>query len=204
MRLKKIKDYYSEKIKLYGPTSKGVDWNTIESQYLRFNRLTTILSRTDKSTILDYGCGYGALLDYLINEYPSDAFTYSGYDISSEMIKEAKKKFPSNAKKFKNTFDIKNRFDYVFASGIFNVKLDAENKDWEKYVLSEIEILFNASKKGISFNLLTSYSDIEFRSDKLYYADPSFYFNWCMKNLSKNVKLDHHYPLYEFTISIIK
>ena len=35
----KVIDYYDKKIKEYGPTSKGVDWNGEESQYLRFNIL---------------------------------------------------------------------------------------------------------------------------------------------------------------------
>jgi 2-polyprenyl-3-methyl-5-hydroxy-6-metoxy-1,4-benzoquinol methylase len=40
-------------------------------------------------SILDFGCGYGALIEYLKSKYIS--FSYTGYDISEEMINQAKK-----------------------------------------------------------------------------------------------------------------
>ncbi len=57
---------------------------------------------------------------------------------------------------------------------------------------------------GFAFNALTSYSDIEFRRDDLYYADPLFWFDYCKTNISKYVALLHDYPEYDFTIIVRK
>ena len=41
--IKDATDYYEEKLKKYGPISKGVDWNSKESQELRFKQLIKIV-----------------------------------------------------------------------------------------------------------------------------------------------------------------
>ena len=62
--------------------------------------------------------------------------------------------------------------------------------------------MFKYSKKGIAFNFLTKYVDWE--EDNLYYANPSYYFEFCKNKLSKKVSLVHDYDLYEFTIHVLK
>ena len=81
-----IEHYYSEKIKTYGPTPQGVDWNSEESQALRFDRLLQVMRSIDNASILDLGCGYGALAKML-----GPHVQYTGYDISDSMIEEARK-----------------------------------------------------------------------------------------------------------------
>ena len=60
-----VQQYYGEKIKAHGATAQGVDWNSPESQRLRFVQLLKLVDRSRCFTINDYGCGYGALADYL-------------------------------------------------------------------------------------------------------------------------------------------
>ena len=60
------------------------------------------------------------------------------------------------------------------------------------------------SNKGFAFNCLTSYSDRDKMRNDLYYADPSFLFDYCKKKYSKNVAILHDYDLYEFTVLIRK
>ena len=42
--LKSTNTYYTKKIEEFGRTSRGVDWNSTESQRLRFEQITKILS----------------------------------------------------------------------------------------------------------------------------------------------------------------
>src|SRR4051812_9276494 len=90
---KTVSDYYSDKLKKFGPTPRGVDWNSEQSQVLRFDQLTKLLPHdySGQSKILDYGCGYGALLDFLIRRYPK--VYYTGFDISEEMIATCRSTF---------------------------------------------------------------------------------------------------------------
>ncbi len=43
--------YYSDKLSKFGTTPKGVDWNSLESQQLRFEQLLKICSEEDRFSI---------------------------------------------------------------------------------------------------------------------------------------------------------
>ena len=88
---KQVGNYYAEKLNYFGKESPfGVDWNSIESQELRFKILSEIIEEKSDShfTILDYGCGTGDYLKYLSKRYNN--FEYTGYDLAEEMINAAK------------------------------------------------------------------------------------------------------------------
>lgn len=203
---KKVADYYTQKIKEFGASSCGVDWNSKESQFVRFEQLTKILPPSSNCpfSLLDYGCGYGALLDFLNERYTR--FHYVGIDISEAMINKAKELFAHlpHSSFYTEKTDVRQKFDYVIASGIFNVKLDTPTETWEKYVTDTLNEFYQLSTKGFAFNILTSYSDKEYRKDYLYYANPCFYFDYCKQLFSKNIALLHDYDLYEFTILVKK
>ncbi len=201
--LDSINIYYTKKIKEYGLTPKGVDWNSTESQKLRFEQLCKVIEPIEYFSILDFGCGYGALLNYLKENKRN--FHYKGFDISDEMISQAIK----NKNDFKNAVwetKLSNEeiFDYTIASGIFNVKLENNEPDWMSHVKNTLAEFNKHSRKGFSFNMLTSYSNKELMKDYLFYANPGYFFNYCKKNFSKYVALLHDYPLYEFTIIVKK
>ena len=50
--------------------------------------------------------------------------------------------------------------------------------------------------------MLTTYSDAEKMRPDLYYGDPTFFFDHCKRNYSRNVALLHDYELYDFTILV--
>lgn len=200
--IKKIDNYYTNKIKQYGITSQGVDWNSKESQFIRFEQLSKIINKKDDFSILDYGCGYGALIEFLNNKFFN--YIYQGYDISEEMISHAQKNFRSENITFTTKKSQLQPSDYTVASGIFNVKLDTSIPEWEKYIYDTIDELNTLSIRGFSFNMLTSYSDKDYMKDYLYYANPFDYFDYCKKNISRNIALLHDYNLYEFTILVRK
>ena len=76
---KNINSYYTKKIITHGTTPKGVDWNSEQSQILRFKQLSKIIKK-DNFTIADIGCGYGKYVEYLQNNFQN--FDYTGYDLS--------------------------------------------------------------------------------------------------------------------------
>ncbi len=201
--IQEIDKYYTQKLKEFGATAKGVDWNSDESQHLRFEKLLAVIGPPREFfSVLDYGCGFGSLYHEIENRFPD--FQYTGFDISSSMIREAKKTIHSRRADWISVLPENKKFDYVLASGIFNVRLDNTNETWLDYIHDVLHNINASSLKGFSFNSLSIYSDSEKRKDHLYYADPAFWFNYCKKNISDKVALLHNYPLYEFTILVNK
>lgn len=200
---KMVRDYYDNKLQTHGVSPKGVDWNSPESQILRFEQLLSRCDINKPFTINDYGCGYGALVEHL-NKKGCD-FKYRGFDISEDMVSHAKE-LHQNCKECDFITD-ESQFkvaDYTIASGIFNVKLSTPDDEWLAYILNTLENLTRISREGFSFNLLTKYSDQEYMRPDLYYADPLLLFDHCKQKYSRYVSLIHDYPLYEFTIFVKK
>jgi len=198
-----VREYYTQKVLSHGAIPLGVDWNSRQSQELRFEQLLKIVPFTEKFSLMDWGCGYGALYGYLKRK--KIAFSYQGYDLSGEMIRRARiayGKAPSTS--FKVGSPGGARADYALASGIFNVRLGTSNADWKGYLLAILQGMDRASRKGFSFNCLTKYSDKKRMRVDLYYADPLFVFDYCKRRFSRNVALLHDYGLYEFTILVRK
>ena len=201
--LENINHYYTDKIKIYGATPKGVDWNGEESQFVRFEQLSKIINK-DIFSINDIGCGYGKYFEFLQNRFLN--FNYYGFDLSQEMIKNAKSLYSNKGGGFMQVDNLKNieKADYSVASGIFSVKMEHNESEWLSYILATLEEMNEKSIKGFSFNMLTKYSEKEYMRDNLYYADPLFIFDYCKRNFSKQVALLHDYGLYEFTILVKK
>ena len=198
-----VERYYDEKLRKYGPTPRGVDWNSTESQVLRFEQLLMICDTTKEFSINDYGCGYGALFHYLREK--KCVFHYRGFDISAEMISQAK--ILSQGINGCEFFSDKSRLstaDYAIASGIFNVKLEASNEEWLDYLEATLDVLDQTSRHGFAFNCLTTYSDAKMMRDYLYYADPCTLFDLCKRRFSRHSALLRDYGLYEFTILVRK
>ena len=199
--LDQVDRYYSEKVKTHGMTPRGVDWNSLESQVLRFERLLQILDGGTAFSITDYGCGYGALVEHL--DRCGVPFEYRGFDISSEMVARAQERWAgrSDCEFFSDPARLEPT-DYTVASGIFNVRLETSDDAWRAYMLETIATMARVSTRGFAFNALTLYSDPEKRRPDLYYADPLFFFDHCKRTLSRFVTLLHDYPLYEFTLLV--
>ena len=199
----RVADYYSEKVRQHGETAQGVDWNSTESQKTRFDQLLAIVpSGATEYSVLDYGCGYGAIIDVLTER--GQPFRYVGYDVSEEMILRARRLHPGDQCEFTTDEQELGPSDYVVASGVLNVRLEVSKAQWKEYVLETLDDLHRLSLKGFAFNALTSYSDPDHMRDDLFYADPSWLFDHCKRTYSGQVALLHDYGLYEFTILVRK
>jgi len=197
-----VREYYDGKLREHGATARGVDWNSVDSQRLRFSQLVKVCESDLSFSINDYGCGYGALVDYLTET--GAAFRYHGFDVSDSMIAKARELHSSASVVFETDERLLQPADYTVASGIFNVRLKCGNGVWTEYVVATLDSINRISTRGFAFNLLTKYSDAKFRRADLYYADPLFFFDYCKTRYSRFVSLIHDYALYEFTVLVRK
>jgi len=196
-----VAQYYSAKLAAHGPTPRGVDWNSAESQELRFTKLLTVCDGDRDASILDYGCGYGALAARLRRDgYNGE---YVGYDLSREMVQAAAAMHPGLARcHFTADATTLRPAAYTLASGIFNVRLGATRDDWERYIGETLDRMASLSMNGFAFNMLTRYADADRMRSDLYYGDPGVWLTYCLDRFPRRVALLHDYGLYEFTVLV--
>jgi len=198
-----IRNHYSQQLEKHGATPEGVSWNSESAQITRFTQLSKVIRTDNEFSLIDYGCGYGALLDYLRAE--GCRFRYTGYDISQEMIDKANKLHQGAfACHFTTREDELEVADYCVESGIFNIRFGYSDESWLEYILTTLGKMDRLGQRGFAFNLLTRYTDADILRPELYYADPAFFFEYCKTSFSKNVALLHDYDLYDFTVIVRK
>jgi len=196
-----VAGYYSRALALHGTTHRGVDWTSRDAQELRFAMLLDGIDWSAKPTLLDYGCGWGALAGHL--DRLGVACRYVGYDVAPRMIDAARgvcgeradRRFASDPRELEPA-------DHVVASGVFNVKLDVAPDAWTRYVEDTIATLGAMSLQRLAFNMMPPASSPELARDDLHYADPGAVARHCRAALGGTVALREGYGLWEFTVVV--
>jgi hypothetical protein len=200
-----VRNLYSDNLAEHGIDSRSVGWPDPEAQLLRFRKLAHVIYADRPSgriTVNDWGCGYGAMFAFLDALPGVELDRYVGYDVSTEMLDAAREHVTDPRAEWAHGSEVTKDADYSFVSGTFNVRMEASDELWGEYVRSVLRTLHARSRRGFAFNLLTSY--VDWRKDDLFYADPGEYFSFCRQELSRYVTLLHDYPLYEWTIAVLR
>ena len=201
---KRLKDHYEKTFSQFGATSRGVDWGKDDDLLLRYGKMLSVVEqRSDASvSILDVGCGYGGLLEYALER--NIYLDYTGIDVAENMIDHAKSHHRTGVfylgDVLRHSFDRK--FDYVICNGILTQKLATSIKEMDQFSNVLIRRMFELCNFGIAFNLMSN--KVNFMADNLYYRSPVEMLSFCLDNLSSKVRIDHSYPLFEYTAYVYR
>lgn len=196
---KYLKDIYEESFKENGFSPKSVLW-TEEKQEIRFKELVSEFNLENKS-ILEFGCGFGDINKILKSKYK--CYEYLGIDLVESFIKAGNRVYNSPNIKLEcadflsKSFSTK--FDYVIASGIFNIKLKGINN--YDFIKASIEKGFNLCNEALAFNFLTE--RVNFKDDDFFYINPEKVLEIAYR-YSKRVILKNDYMPFDYTIIIYK
>lgn len=196
----RLHDHYRATFLAHGPTSQGVDWGPREeAARLRQDMMLAVAGGCQPGgTLLDVGCGYGALADR-IDELGLE-LDYTGIDVVGEMVAEGRRRHP-HRRFIQGDFlaaEGLGPFDYVVCNGILTQKLAATTLEMNAHARRLIAALFAACRRGCAFNVMTTH--VNYQADNLYYRNPAELLGWCMSELTQRIRLDHAYPLYEYTL----
>ncbi|MDH3742295.1 MAG: class I SAM-dependent methyltransferase [Hyphomicrobiales bacterium] len=195
--------YYSDRVQRFGDTPLGVDWTCVASQELRFVQLMKLCNFSTQFSLNDVGCGYGALVAYLIRRHPDADIDYLGIDLAQAMVRRAKRLWQAHPwTAFSTANDHYRPADYCVASGIFNVKQDQPGHSWERYIALTLDKMHAASRKGFAVNFMLGKSQPLDNSDNeaLYRTRPETWIRHCEKEYGASVTLVEGYGQQEFTL----
>jgi SAM-dependent methyltransferase len=164
--------------------------------------LNVMISPPSNATILDVGCGFAGLMSYINDKGLS--LSYTGIDIAENMLAHAMKTFPEHNFITGDilSHDIEEQYDYVVCNGILTQKLNTSQSDMNHYMEDLVSEMFKICNIGIAFNVMTD--RVNFRVDNLFYKSPEELFTYCLNNVTRHIKIDHAYPMYEYTMYLYK
>ena len=141
---------------IYFNTHKGesrsdmVAWESKGSQERNFNMTAKHIDNGD--SILDYGCGIGDFIEYLI-EHNIGISDYMGVDINENFIKISKETYPNhNFEKINDINQINGQFDVVCAIGVFTWYITKEE------FIETIHKLHSLCKKRLILTVLDGFT----------------------------------------------
>ena len=161
-------------------------WGSAEGQRTRFGALARAADYRGGS-VVDFGCGTGALLPYLATL--GHPFTYLGLDLDERLLKIARTTHSGG--EFRSVELDAVDFppaDYVFASGIFQFADPAEPHYYRTLVAS----LFSRCRIAVAVNFLSAMRDPAARDPEELYVTPAEAAGLA-SSLSGKWVLDHSY-----------
>ena len=207
-------DYYQGLLASHGENYLALDWNSPESQKLRFQVLKEILIYGKKAfniSLLDLGCGFGDLYGFLKSEgaLSRNHIKYTGYDIFLNFVEIARKKYPDARFELKDILEEEHLpyFDYIFCSGVFNIRT-ADVEGHLEFVKNMLQRMYDLASCGVSINFLSEgglpiSNPDDLNSGRYYYFKPDMILNFC-RSIDGRYILRHDYHPGDFTVYLLK
>ena len=197
---KRANRVYSKCLFADGETAEGVHWRDQESQQLRFDELIKIIEPNDELKLIDWGCGYGALFDYIKNKPWMTSAHYVGLDINENMIEACRRRIMNKHVEFSIANRPSTQCDYLLASGTWNFKMHESRAFWWSIVKTEIKNAWQYVDRGMAFNLLS----IAPKSQFLFWMDPETIERFVRREITENARIKPIWGLPDLSISMWK
>jgi SAM-dependent methyltransferase len=192
---KKIRAFYNNLLTQYGTKSaRTLDWHGKSNQLERYETLEIIGDLNNKS-VLDFGCGLGDFYGFLNKRHKG--VKYTGIDLVSELVAEAKKKYPAGNFRVKDIFQIKKSYDYVFASGSLSYSV----KGGREFYYNVIKKMYELCNIGVGFNMLDGHIYDSDETYQTYFAEEVLEF---CKTFADEVRIVTEYEEGDFTVLLGK
>jgi len=169
-------------------------------QQLRFLQLLRLFEKdAGPFSLADVGCGYGAFLSFLDARLPGACSEFIGIDWSPEMVRRARRLHRLRAgASFETPAQARRATDYCVASGIFNVKLDFPQHQWEEHIERTLAAMHVACVRGFAVNMMADWPGPE-SSSQLYRTTPERWIGTC-EAFGTRVEVLRRYGMREFTL----
>lgn len=199
-----LRRHYRELFAEHGDSPRSAQHFDVESQRARFGVLAGFAP--DLGSVVDLGCGLGHFYDFLKEHGFEDS--YLGLDFVPEFVECARQSHAGDARARFQAFDMRSdaypEADTFVMCGVFNNKMP----DNEEFLRQTLTRAFMACRKGVAFNLLSTY--VDYQDARLFYADPLKVFDFCQRTLTRRAVLRHDYlvredrPPYEYAVYLYK
>ena len=159
-----LAEYYNNRASKYKHSIKALQWQSEFNQYKRFEVIHSNII-TECKSLCDLGCGYGDFYHFL--QSINSSLSYTGIDISANMIVGAQRAYPNGKFQCTNieSLSAHHHFDVIIACGVFNLKMQ-EHHD---YLYSQIQQMILKAKKQVLFNVLLAKSNRHSKSKQFVY-----------------------------------
>ena len=191
---------YEKRLQEFGYSPATLGWGAQGRQEVRFSVLAAFALSMPDSSVLDVGCGFCDLHDFLTNRGWHGRYT--GIDIVPGLLEAARQRHPGldiRQLDITDTSEALEEYDFVISSGAFNAALPSgRNNDHAELALRRMH---QQSWQATCVDFLSTY--VDFQKPGAYHTDPA----WALaaaKRLTRRVLLRLDYMPYECAIFLFR
>ena len=187
---------YEKRLEEFGYSPATLGWGVHGRQEIRFSVLTEFARRLPDCSVLDVGCGFCDLYDFLTAHRWRGRYT--GIDIVPGLLDVARQRHPGLEVREMDITDgarSLGQHDFVIASGTFSAALPSGSN--AAHIEAALQAMYRSSRRGVSVDFLSTY--VDFQKAGAYHTDPCWAFAAARK-LTRRVLLRHDYMPYEFSL----
>jgi SAM-dependent methyltransferase len=191
---------YEERLARHGRRPEALGWSRPALQVRRFAALSDPIVAAPTASVLDIGCGFADLYDFLMSR--GWRGRYAGVELVPGLVAEARASHPTveiHALDFPQSSVSLGQFDFVVASGIFNGRLAYE--DHERYVEDTLAAMFAHCRIAACADFLSTFAN--YQKPENWHADPGVLLR-CGRKLSRRLQLRHDYLPFECALYIFR
>ncbi len=191
---------YEKRLQEFGYSPATLGWGRNGRQEVRFSVLAELALQQPQSSVLDVGCGFCDLYDFLKNR--GWRGHYTGVDIVPGLLEVARQRHPQlDIRQLDITDDSAplEEYDFVISSGAFNAALSSGTN--ESHIEFALRSMHRRSRRATCVDFLSSY--VDFQKPGAHHTDPS----WALaaaRRLTRRVHLRLDYMPYEFAIFLFR
>lgn len=182
----------------YSPESLG--WGKNGRQEVRFGVLAAQALAAPESSVLDVGCGFADLHDFLVER--GWRGRYTGIDIVPGLLEVARERHPDldlRAVDITGPEPLADRYDFAVASGIFNARLPSGGNS--EQIEGALERMLECARVTVAVDFMSTH--VDFQKPGAWHTDPAWALRTAVR-LSRRIALRHDYMPYEFALFIHK
>lgn len=206
---KTISKYYDDCFMRHGDTPLGFGWPNHADTVIRHDVMLDMMEnhrtsslRPSFPSLLDFGCGTGALLERVRSR--SMMVNYLGIDVNTAMIETARQKHPRDNFLCLDLIADPSavpEVDFVVANGVFTVRDALSEEHMRGFFHGAVTMLFSKCRKGLAFNVM-SRSMVDWEREDLFYQsfdEVATFVKGLNPPALPSFSFRNDYGLYEFT-----
>lgn len=190
---------YEGRLKEFGYSPQTLGWGKNGRQEVRFSVLAEPILRMPESSVLDVGCGFADLYDYLAAH--GWRGTYHGIDLVPGLVDVARERRPGVRVEVADIAELSGdgAYDFVCASGIFNARLEAD--DNAAHIERSVGRMFALSRVAACVDFMTTY--VDFQHPTAWHTDPCWALGMA-RRLSARFVLRSDYMPFEYALLLYR
>ncbi len=202
-----IVEHYEHCFARHGATPKGMDWPNERDLVTRFDVMIDVIPARKRSscTVLDIGCGAGLLVDRLKERRLFDERLYRGIDLSDKMVEAARRRHQGVRFAVRDILQkplAPRSVDYAVMNGVLTEKVSLAQGAMEAYACRMVKAAFDASRRGIAFNVMSSH--VDWRRRDLFHFPLDRAVKFLVRECSRHIVIRMDYGLYEYTVYVYR